>query len=275
MKKYLFSLLVLPFLFWLTSARNCTTLNSRYEAFIQKQEDYIYRSQILVNNKPSNEYQASLWFEDYYKLEAEEKKLDAEGKVLQEEDEWCKDLRDEYNWYIKKWDDALKKLLNIDKYDSYYAHEVLKYYQKAYDMIDYNFTDPNTKRAALKEQIDPLKEMINTEEQKIADEKRAKQEAEAKAKEEAKKKAQEEKEAKAKEEAQAKEQTNSFINESKEYLWSTADTLDWILTELKKKPKKTQDNIFNIAESFMSSKDKRTHHIGQYIRYNMKSVWEY
>ena len=104
MKKLLLILISLPLFFCFVSAYSCTTLTSRMSNFLNKLEDYNYRYQILAarHDKVSNEYEASLWFEEYYRLEAERDILDSEHEIITEEKEWCDDLEEKYNDYLDK-----------------------------------------------------------------------------------------------------------------------------------------------------------------------------
>lgn len=103
MKKTILTLLVFSVFIWLigqASAYNCQTIYTRTDNFIDRYEDFAYRYEILSKTKASNEYETSLWFEKYYKLEAEKKELTAENTVLQNELKWCESKDEEYKNYL-------------------------------------------------------------------------------------------------------------------------------------------------------------------------------
>ena len=162
MKKILFILGISPLLIGLTSAYNCSTLVSRLSDFVTRQEDYLYRLKISAAKweKISNEYEASLWFEEYYRMEAEWDAIDAEKEILDEEHERCNEQSDKYNDYLRIWWTAKKELMDSGKYDSKLLDKAISNYEKAYDIAFSSKILDSDKLKLLKEDINSMKDLI-------------------------------------------------------------------------------------------------------------------
>ena len=166
MKKFLLILSLLPLSFCFTLAYNCSTLTSRLANFTAKYEDYNYRLKVLNARweRASNEYEAALWMEEYYRLEAEWHSIDAEQEVLNEEHEWCQDQSDTYNNYLRIWWAAKKELLEWNKYDAKLMDKAIFNYEKAYDVAVTSKILDSDKLMLLKEYIYTMKYIRATQE---------------------------------------------------------------------------------------------------------------
>jgi len=168
MKKfYVFILSGLVF-FGFSNGYNCSTINSRMDNFLDRYEDFTnrYDTHARVWQRVSNEYEASLRFEDYYKLEAEKDRIDAEREVLLEEYDRCKEQDEKYKDYLRAWWKALKELQESDTYDSSLIEKGISNYEKALDVaISSKITTADV--SGLKEQIANLKSYKEEEDAKL------------------------------------------------------------------------------------------------------------
>lgn len=255
MKKNILTLLLFSAFIWFigqASAYNCQTIYTRTDNFIDRYEDFSYRYEILSKTQASNEYEASLWFEKYYRLEAENKELTAENTVLQNELKWCESKDSEYKNYLAIWGNALVELDNSSTYKPELIEKAITNYEKALSVAnEANTTHMNI--SWLKEQIANLKQYKATQD-KILEEREANiRKAEA--------------EQKAIEEAVEKEIKETKVKAAKKALWNKAAIFESLVPLFKAKDSKTQENVKALLKTFSQSNDEYTRNIGIYFWY--------
>ena len=304
MKKYFLFLLLAPLFVGFTSAYNCSTLASRMSDFVERYDDFTYRYKIFAarGERVSNEYEASLWMQEYYKMEAQSDSFAAEKDVLFEENDRCDSQRSKISQYLQAWDSAFKDLQNASSYKDFNIKTINKAidnYQKAYDIMKGgSWLGDTSIESQLKERISKLKEFkslveITDEVINLSDkadnyfnkwdyDKALKYYKEAltyrsKIDDESmfisielkitninSIKAQEKQQEEAKKQAEEKAELDSF-NEAKVYLWYKTSIIDGIIESLREADKSTQNRILNLVTKFKESKDPYTRNIGIYL----------
>lgn len=140
MKKYLFSLFLVPFLVSFAWAYNCASLQSRIDSVKIRQENYAYDAQVLNAKKDrvSNQYQAAAWLEEAELLQAVWDQLKEEIADIQDEADRCDNQREKIADYLKQAGEYENELANAKQFSDYKQSTVdnaIKYYTKAYELM--------------------------------------------------------------------------------------------------------------------------------------------